>query len=191
MRLRSVIPAVLLGLIAAICLMPAVWAESDEFKKLGIETTEATSPLNDFVLPDRAGVAQPLSQWSGRLVLLNFWATWCSPCLLEMPALNRLHEKYAEQGLAVLAINTDPEQRQRIDTVVSRLDLQFPVLLDTDSGLGAHFNVSGLPASYLIDQQNNVIAYIPGARRWDGDNAMRLIEQLLLADNGVTPAKEE
>ena len=99
------------------------------------------------------------------------WATWCSPCLLEMPALNRLHEKYAEQGLAVLAINTDPEQRQRIDTVVSRLDLQFPVLLDTDSGLGAHFNVSGLPASYLIDQQNNVIAYIPGARRWDGDNA--------------------
>lgn len=169
-------------IVAFFCQAPMAHAERDVFKALGVKKLEAGSPLGSFALPDVDGGVRQLSDWSDKLVLLNFWATWCSPCLVEMPALNRLHEKYKAQGFAVLAVNTDPKETKRIDTVIDRLNLQFPVLLDIDGKLHDQFKVSGMPVSYLINSQNRVVGYVAGARGWDSPDAHRLIESLLPAE---------
>ena len=119
-------------IIMMLCLSPMATAEGDVFKAVGVKKIQTVSPLASVSLPDVRGKVHPLSDWSDQLVLLNFWATWCSPCLVEMPALNRLHEKYKAQGFTVLAVNTDPKETKRIHTVIDRLDLKFPVVLDID-----------------------------------------------------------
>ena len=136
-----------------------------------------------FSLPNLAGAEVQLSDFHGKVVLLNFWATWCMSCRQEMPAMEKLWQRYRQQGLVILAVATDEGGAARVRSFVHRLQLTFPVLLDADSRASDGYQVSGLPVSYLIDREGRVADKITGSEDWMSEQATARVEQLLVAEN--------
>jgi peroxiredoxin len=109
----------------------------------------------DFTLRTMGGPNLRLQEQRGRVVLINFWATWCGPCRQEMPHLNRLYEKYRASGFVLLGVNVDDDKRNAVD-VAAKLGLKFPVLLDTDKKVSRLYELSTMPSTVLIDRDGRV-----------------------------------
>ena len=115
----------------------------------------------EFQLQDLAGQSHQLSQYHGKVVLLNFWATWCKPCTTEMPAMQEAFELLKDQGLVVLAVN-ELEDLPKVKAHIQEHGHTFPVLLDPDNHVANLYGVYGLPVSVFIDQHGKVQEYIKG-----------------------------
>ena len=122
----------------------------------------AAMPAPDFTLPTLDGEDITLSDLRGRAVLINFWATWCPPCRLEMPAMQRVYERYKEEGFVVLAVNFREGQEQ-VKPFVEELGLTFPVLLDEKGNVASQYRVIGLPSSYFVDKEGRIQTVQVGA----------------------------
>lgn len=146
---------------------------------MGMTPAPAAMHAPDFTLPQSNGGEVRLADLKGKVVLLNFWATWCAPCRKEMPDLERLWRKYRERGLMVLAISEDADADKRVARFATKHRLSYPVLLDRDAKVGRQYEVSALPVSYLIDRGGNVVAATVGMKDWSGAQADALIEHLL------------
>jgi peroxiredoxin len=109
----------------------------------------------DFTLRSMNGPNLRLQESRGRVVMVNFWATWCGPCRQEMPHLNRLYGKYRDAGFTLLGVNIDDDQGKAIN-LATRLGLQFPVLLDTDKKVSRLYDLSTMPSTLLIDRDGRV-----------------------------------
>ena len=118
-------------------------------------------PAEDFHLVDLEGNSQSLSQYRGKIVLVNFWATWCKPCTTEMPAMQASFDKLRDKGFVVLAIN-ELEDDVKVREHIKQYGHTFPVLMDRDNKVANQFGVFGLPVSVFIDQQGRVQEYIKG-----------------------------
>ncbi|MCZ6644664.1 MAG: redoxin domain-containing protein [SAR324 cluster bacterium] len=128
------------------------------------------------VTPD--GQIVSLTGLRGKVVLVNFWASWCAPCREEMPAIERLHRAYGRQGLAVVAINIQ-ELPGRIKRFGERLGLTFPLLLDLDGSIAKQYGVIGLPATFFIGRDGRPVALAIGERAWDSEAGHAYIRTLL------------
>jgi peroxiredoxin len=115
----------------------------------------------DFRLTDLTGKEQSLSQYRGKVVLLNFWATWCKPCTTEMPAMQTAYDKLREKGFVVLAVN-ELEDDAKVREHIKQYGHTFPVLMDRDNKVANQFGVFGLPVTVFIDQEGRVQEYIKG-----------------------------
>ena len=115
----------------------------------------------DFRLTDLEGKSQSLGQYRGKIVLVNFWATWCKPCTTEMPAMQTAYEKLREKNFVVLAIN-ELEDDAKVREHIKQYGHTFPVLMDHDNTVANQFGVFGLPVSVFIDQEGRVQEYIKG-----------------------------
>ena len=133
----------------------------------------------DFEIENLAGGKTGLVDYRGKIVLLNFWATWCMPCRAEMPGMETIWKKYKEQGFVVLAASVDEGSRGRIETFSKLFDLSFPVLLDPESKVSDLYNVSNMPTSFLIDRNGKIISRIVGTEEWTSPEAIQLVEGLL------------
>lgn len=120
-----------------------------------------------------------LSDLKGKVILLNFWATWCYPCLAEMPALEKLWNTYREKGFLLITVAVDGEKERVIRNYIKRKGYSFPVLLDPEGKEGERLGVSALPFSILINRQGIKVGEITGSRKWDGKVARTVIEALL------------
>jgi peroxiredoxin len=109
----------------------------------------------DFTLHTLSGPNMRLQEQRGKVVLINFWATWCGPCQQEMPKLNQLYEKYHAAGFVLLGVNVDDDVRHAGD-VAGKLGLKFPVLLDTDKAISHLYDLSTMPSTVLIDRDGKV-----------------------------------
>ena len=109
----------------------------------------------DFTLRTLDGPNLRLQEQRGRVVLVNFWATWCGPCRLEMPHLNRLYEKYRAAGFTLLGVNIDEDARNAAG-LSAKLGLKFPVLLDTDKKVSRLYDLGTMPSTVLIDRDGRV-----------------------------------
>jgi len=134
----------------------------------------------DFVSENLRGGNASLEDYKGKIVLLNFWATWCMPCRAEMPGMETLWKKYKEQGLVIVAISVDEGSRGRIETFSKLLDLSFPILLDPESKVSDLYEVSDMPTSFLIDRNGKLISRIVGTEEWSSPDAVQFVEGLLL-----------
>jgi peroxiredoxin len=114
-----------------------------------------STPAPDFTLKSAEGGNLRLGELRGRVVLVNFWATWCGPCKIEMPHLNRLYEKYRSAGFVLLGINIDEDPRQAV-ALATRMGLKFPVLLDTDKAVSRRYALDSMPATVLVDRDGKV-----------------------------------
>ncbi len=151
--------AIMMGLVAAVCLYSAVlvpWAWS-----MGSRVPAVGMQVEDFQLADLEGKPQSLSQYRGKVVLVNFWATWCKPCTTEMPAMQASFDKLRDKGFVVLAIN-ELEDDVKVREHIKQYGHTFPVLMDRDNKVANQFGVFGLPVSVFIDQQGRVQEYIKG-----------------------------
>ncbi len=119
------------------------------------------SPAPEIVLQDLQGREVKLSDLRGKIVLLNFWATWCKPCKEEMPAMQTSYEKLRDQGFVVLAVN-ELEDAEKVAEHIRTHGHTFPVVMDHDNRVANRYGVVGLPASFLIDQQGIVREHIFG-----------------------------
>ena len=115
----------------------------------------------------------------GKVVLLNFWASWCLECRPEMPALEELHRKYASRGLAVLGVNAR-EGRDTARRFARELALTFPLVLDHDGAVSTQYGVIGLPTTFLIGRDGRAVALAIGPRDWGGAAADGIIRSLLV-----------
>ncbi len=116
-------------------------------------TPSASAP--DFTLPSLDGPNLRLQEQRGRVVMINFWASWCGPCRVEMPHLARLYEKYRGSGFTVLAVNID-ESPQKAASLATQLGMRFPVLLDTDKKVSRLYDLSTMPSTVLVDRDGRV-----------------------------------
>jgi peroxiredoxin len=154
----SRITVVLMGLalLAALTALPAlnVWSMGSRVPAVG-------TMVEDFHLTDLEGKSQSLSQYRGKIVLVNFWATWCKPCTTEMPAMQAMYEKLRDKGFVVLAVN-ELEDEAKVREHIATYKHTFPVLLDRDNKVANQFGVFGLPVSVFIDQEGRAQEYIKG-----------------------------
>lgn len=109
----------------------------------------------DFTLRTADGRNLRLQELRGQVVMVNFWATWCGPCKVEMPHLNSLYEKYKGAGFTLLGVNVDEDQRAAIG-LAQRMGLHFPVLLDADKKVSRQYDLSTMPSTVLIDRDGQV-----------------------------------
>jgi peroxiredoxin len=149
------------------------------FAALGIHRPAEPSEAPDFALMTLEGQPARLREFRGKLVLLNFWATWCAPCLHEMPSMERLYQTFKQTAFVLLAVSMDRQGEEVAKPFVDNLKLTFPVLLDRASEVGRRYGVRGLPATYLIDPDGLLIGAVIGARDWHRTEAKALIASLL------------
>ena len=109
----------------------------------------------DFTLHAMSGPNLQLKDQRGRVVMVNFWATWCGPCRQEMPQLNRLYEKYKSSGFVLLGVNVDDDVTKAAE-VAAKLGVTFPVLLDTEKTVSKLYDVSTMPSTMIIDRDGKV-----------------------------------
>jgi peroxiredoxin len=129
-----------------------------------------------------------LSDYRGRVVLVNFWATWCPPCRAEMPSMQTLYEAYRDRGFVVLAVSGDSQGREVVGPFVGEYRLSFPVLLDPRQRAQLRYGVGAIPTSFVVDRRGRVVSREVGAVDWDSPAARALVERLLgepAADDGA------
>ena len=139
---------------------------------------EKRQPAPNFELVDLFGVSHRLSNYKGQVVFLNFWATWCGPCKIEAPALQRLYQSMDGEDFELLAVSTD-HKKEPINPFVEQYKLTFPVLWDQEQEVAKRYQVAGIPISLLIDRQGRVAARVMGAREWDSAQWQNTVRGLL------------
>ncbi len=149
-------------------LIPSViWAQSEFSANLGIVEPRTVKQAPDFALQTLDGQTVKLSDFKGKPVLLNFWATWCEACKREFPAMQRLYSQLRSDGLEIIAVSVDRRNRDRIEEFVKTYGIDFPILLDPQQKARRDYFIRGLPTSYLIDSAGDLRGFISGARAWD------------------------
>jgi len=135
-----------------------------------------------FSLPDLDGNTFTMSDYSGRVVLVNFWASWCLPCLQEMPGMYQLQEKMKHTDFALVTINTSDSPR-RIRETLKRLQVEMEVLIDRDSKTFKQWHGRALPTSYLLDRDGKAHYRAIGPVEWDSPAIEALLGELMQSEH--------
>ena len=143
------------------------------------EVVKLGEPAPNFQLTDLNGRLVTLSELRGKVVLLNFWATWCGPCRVEMPAMEQLYRKFLRKDFEILAVSTDVQGEAVTRPFQQAKRLTFPILHDADYRVGLMYGARSLPMTFLVDQQGVVRHQIFGARDWGAPEAQQLVQMLM------------
>ena len=157
-------------------------ANEEYFKKLGIEKPEKVIRAPDFSLEDLSGRRLGLKDLRGKVVFVNFWATWCVPCRQEMPTMEKIHRELKEQGLEVVAINVS-ESKKEVRRFFDELGLTFISLLDKDGKVSEEYGAWAIPLSYFINRKGEFVGKVNGYRKWDSQEARVFFRDLLREKN--------
>jgi len=153
--------------------------EEDLFSKIGITPIKGDKKTPDFSLQDLNGKKFGLNQFKGKVIFLNFWATWCGPCKEEMPGLEVLYQKFKDKKFILLAISVDYEGLQPVQEFINKHHYTFPVLLDPKCEILDLFEVKGIPTTFLIDKKGKMVGKAIGPRDWKSPEAVSLINLLI------------
>ena len=179
---RWTVTALIAGLFVLGVATPHRTAAANEvdYEALNLFLFPESIALPDVSLPDVDGEPVPLLSFRGRVLILNFWTTWCHYCERERVALETLYKRYKRDGLAILAVNLG-EPAEQVRTYVARHGLSFPHVVDPQARAEAAFGIQATPTNFLVDRRGHVVAGGMGYRDWNAPPAHRLIERLLAA----------
>ena len=159
---------------------PVDWQAAKDAGLVKLVPAEEPAPVSDIAFTDPEGGSHTLTDYKGKVVLLNFWATWCAPCREEMPSLDALQSEMGGEDFQVVPVATGRNAPDRIDAFYAETGLQnLPVLLDPRQQLARAMGVVGLPVTVLIDRDGNEVARLLGEADWTSEPAKAVIRQLL------------
>jgi len=133
----------------------------------------------DFTFPDLDGKKVSLSDFKNRVVFVNIWATWCPPCVEEMPSIERLHNRFKGDQFQILAVSIDAKGRDVVVPFMKKLNLTFPVLLDPEEKIRTLYGLTGVPESFVIDRQGIVVKKVIGPIDWAAPDVIRFFQDLI------------
>jgi len=175
----AVVSVVILSVAFAI-----VWLQSAKYEPL---TVGKEAP--DFNLPNLEDKTVKPSDYRGKVVFLNFWATWCKPCREEMPSMEVLYKNFEKDGLVILAVSIDRVTTKKdIPPFVKGLSLTFPVLVDSWGQTDKRYKLMGVPETYIIDQEGILREKVIGPRDWTVLDNLKVITGLLKSGSKGSPA---
>ena len=151
------------------------------FKEMGVlQIPPAADPV-EIQLKDQNGRLTDLSEFRGKIVFINFWTTWCLACVIEMPSMEKLHQKFKDKDFAMVAVNL-----QESDATVLKFfkehKLTFTTLLDSTGDVGTAFGIRGIPTTFILDKNGIIIGKVMGPREWDSRDSFALFEYLTDSD---------
>ena len=186
MKWRAVLALSLMLLLVPAALVAEDEAGSPDHTRLGeLVPVSPPHPAPAISFVDRDGNPVSLSDFAGKLVVLNLWATWCAPCLREMPSLDRLQERLGDD-VAVVAISEDRGGSKIVEPFIEKLTLKsLKFYLDPKSGAERAFKVQGLPTSFVIDRKGNLLGRVEGAAEWDSPKLLKTLKALLEGDGTI------
>lgn len=147
-------------------------------KALGVEPHNQSLSNFDFALHDLQGQKISLRDLRGKVVLLNFWATWCPSCRLEMPSMEALHKRLEKEGLMMLAVNVR-ESGEEVKAFFEEHRLSFSAVLDPEGHAFERFNVWSLPTTFIIDKKGELVGKVVGYRDWDSEQTIDVLRRVL------------
>ena len=163
------------GLAILVFAFGVVWLQSSKYEPLVVGMTAP-----DFSLPDLQGKTQRLTDYRGKVVFLNFWATWCKPCKEEMPSMQVLWDNLKNRDFMMLAVSMDRVTTTKdIPSFVETLKLSFPILTDSWGQTDKRYKLMGVPETYIIDQSGVLREKVIGPRDWTRRESIETIVQLL------------
>lgn len=133
-----------------------------------------------FVVPTLDDQNLSLAGYRGKVVMINFWATWCIPCRVEMPSMENLYEKYRGKGFEILAVSGG-ESKSVVQPFVENLKLSFPILLDEEFEVHGEYEINAIPSTFLVDKSGMITHRFFGAVDWNNDQSSELIGKLIKA----------
>ena len=174
-------PLSLLLILGTLAVLSPAWGDdiTDPYAAMGITRPDHVLAAHNFKLATLDGKHVSLNDYRGKVVLLNFWATWCAPCRKEMPSIQTLWARYKARDLVVLAVSEDDGEREKITRFISKIKVNFPILLDHDFKIADSYMLPGLPTTYLIGRDGTIAATVVGTQDWSRREAQALIQYLL------------
>ena len=145
---------------------------------LGMTPFQNRIPRENFVLTTLEGDERALADYHGKVVFLNFWATWCPPCREEMPSMQTLYDELSDDGLEIVAVNV-LEAEETVSAFVEENGFTYPVMLDRDGRVSLRYSVRAYPTTYLLDRDGNVIAVRQGFHSWSTPDMIAGFRKLL------------
>ncbi len=171
-------PAVSPSTVSAQALMvPEAWYFA-EFERLGFSVFRNNPDFPKLDFYDFSGKKYTISDFSGKVILFNIWATWCPPCRMEIPSIQKLHDTITSDKFMILAVSTG-EKAQTVSDFIKENKHTFPVFLDPSSSIGSQLANRGIPTTYIIGKTGKIIAATIGARSYDGPEFIKLINKLV------------
>ena len=147
------------------------------FGNIGILKIPYISRPVEIKLKDVFGNTVSLSDFRGKIVFLNFWATWCPPCIIEMPSMEKLHRRFKDKSFVMVAINSQ-ETDALVKSFFEKNKLSFTALLDSSGEVGFGFGVNALPTTFVLDKQGRIIGSALGPRDWNSQASIDLFDHL-------------
>ncbi len=151
----------------------------DLFSKMRVNPVKGNKKAPNFSLKDLNGRKIEIKQYKGKIIFLNFWATWCGPCKEEMPGLEVLHKQFTGENFVLLTVSVDYEGLKPVQGFVNKNQYTFPVLLDPNGETLDLFDVKGIPTTFIIDRNGMVIGRAIGPRDWKSPEGLSLINLLI------------
>jgi peroxiredoxin len=142
------------------------------------KTAAVGRPAPDFTLMDMEGKTWTLSELKGQVIFVNFWATWCPPCVQEMPSMQNLHTTLPKDQFKMLAVlnNDDPANARAF---AEKFGITFPILDDPENLIGPQYGLTGLPETFIIDKQGIIRETLQGPAEWDSPDAVQMLLQYI------------
>lgn len=171
---------------AAVCLIGPRFASSPAEAKANVKAEADRKSAPDFALKDENGATVHLSDYKGKVVLLNFWATWCGPCRIEIPWFLQFEREYKDRGFAVLGISMDDDGWESVKPYIAEEKINYRILLGNDSVGDLYGGVDALPTTFLIDRSGRVAAIHRGlvSRSTYQDEISHLLDSSVRASLG-------
>lgn len=148
-------------------------------RALGLMQPREAVAAQVFTLPDLTGRPVSLKDFRGKVVLLNFWATWCIPCQWEMPEMDKLYRTFKDRGFVVLALSLDQGPQKVVEDFVRERSMTYPVLLDSKAEVARLYGLPGVPGTFLVGSDGMLRYAVFGPKEWFSEEAKELIASLL------------